>query len=113
MKTCGGREVFGEQADEEMTLRPPCSVGERVIHSRWRPIGPGDDSGLTGIGQRWDDPVRGLWSSAEGATRREALLMWELAEDSVSDALEEVSRRWVEWLSWFNTIDFGWEASVG
>jgi hypothetical protein len=28
MKTCGSSEVFGEQVDEEMTLRPPCSVGE-------------------------------------------------------------------------------------
>jgi hypothetical protein len=34
LKTCGGGEVFGEQVDEEMTLRPPCSAGEACDSQR-------------------------------------------------------------------------------
>ena len=61
LKTCGGREVFGEQVDEEMTLRPPCSVGGRVIHSAvetdrtWRLFGTDGiraAGGTTGSGLR-------------------------------------------------------------
>lgn len=77
--------VLGEQAEEEMTLRPPCSAGEkRVIHSGGDGIGPGDCRGKTGFGQR-DDRVRGAnqqrsagcHEGKEPVTR--AVLMWKRA----------------------------------
>ena len=51
LKTCGSSGVFGEQADEEMTLRPPCSVGEACdSQAGGDRFGPGDGSGQTGFG---------------------------------------------------------------
>jgi hypothetical protein len=34
MRTCGSGRVLEEQVDEEMTLRPPCSVGEACDSQR-------------------------------------------------------------------------------
>lgn len=69
MKTCGSSEVFGEQVDEEMTLRPPCSVGEACdsqpveTDRTWRLLG------ADGIRAAAGRPGPGLDQQRRGATR--------------------------------------------
>jgi hypothetical protein len=83
MKTCGSSEVFGEQVDEEMTLRPPCSVGEACdsqpveTDRTWRLLGADGIRAAAGRpGPGLDQQRRGCH---EGDAREtEALLMWKL-----------------------------------